>query len=64
MWVYEDEFGNRPSLHIKVDNNNRAHPIDKAYKRLRNGPEDNVVSFYDIFIKMVLTDKLKELNDR
>jgi hypothetical protein len=63
IWVYEDEFGNGPFLHIKVDNNNRAHPIDKAFKRLKNGPEDNVVSFYDIFTKMVLTDKFKEFKD-
>ncbi len=59
-WVYEDEFGNGKFLHIKVENNNRACPIDKVYKRLKNGPEDNVVSFYDIFNKMVLTDKLGE----
>lgn len=57
-WVYEDEFGDGKFLHIKVDNNNRAYPIDKAYKRLKNGSEDNVVSFYDIFTKMVLTGEL------
>ncbi|WP_027629393.1 hypothetical protein [Ruminiclostridium cellobioparum] len=54
-WVYEDEFGTGAVLHIKVDNNNRVYPIDKAFKRLKNGPEDNVVSFYEVFKKMVLT---------
>ncbi len=57
-WVYEDGFGSGPFLHIKVDNNNRACPIDKVYKRLKNGAEDNIVSFYNIFKDMVLTGKL------
>ncbi|GAV15057.1 hypothetical protein PBN151_5036 [Paenibacillus sp. NAIST15-1] len=26
----------------------QANPIGKAYKRIVNGPEDNIVSFYDI----------------
>ncbi len=60
-WVYEDEFGTGAVLHIKVDNNNRVYPIDKVFKRLKNGPEDNVLSFYDVFKKMVLTDKINDL---
>lgn len=59
-WVYEDEFGSGPVLHIKVDNNSRAFPLDKVYKRLKNGPEDNVASFYDVFKTMVLKDKLSD----
>ena len=57
-WVYEDGFGTGPFLHTKVDNNYRACPIDKVYKKLKNGSEDNVASFYDVFKNMVLTDKL------
>lgn len=57
-WVYEDGFGSGAFLHIKVDNNNRACPIDKVYKRLKNGAGDNVEFFYHILKKMVLNDKL------
>lgn len=59
-WVYEDGFGTGVSLHIKVDNNNRACPLDKAYKRLKNDSGDNVVSFYNIFKDLVLTGKLSQ----
>lgn len=64
IWVYESSAGTEPVLHIKVDNNNRAYPLDKVYKRLKNGSGDNVVSFYDVFKTMVLTNKLSELKER
>lgn len=45
-WVLDDE--NVPSL-VK-DEKNTMSPVTKTYKRLKNGPEDNVQSFYDIAI--------------
>jgi hypothetical protein len=62
-WVYESSIGTEAILHLKVDNNNRAYPLDKVYKRLKNGPEDNIVSFYDVFKAMVLTNKLSEIKE-
>ena len=50
-WVIEEALNQDPILHLKKDNNNRIFPIDKSYKRLKNGKEDNIQSFYDI-IKM------------
>ncbi len=29
-------------------------PVDKVYKRLVNGGEDNIVSFYDIFMELIM----------
>lgn len=57
-WAYEESKGQGIVLYVQVDNNNRAYPIDKVYKRLKNGPDDNIKSFYDIFKFMVLTNKL------
>ncbi|PYG84299.1 uncharacterized protein DUF3806 [Ruminiclostridium sufflavum DSM 19573] len=53
-WVYEDEFGTGAILHIKIDNNSRAYPIDKVYKRLKNGSEDNITTFYEVLKKTLL----------
>ncbi|WP_052703007.1 hypothetical protein [Paenibacillus beijingensis] len=42
MWIYEEgEF-------LLEVNKAKANPIGKAYKRIVNGPEDNIVSFYDL----------------
>ena len=34
-----------------ADDEKYVTPIDKIYKRLVNGPEDNVVSFYQMMMK-------------
>jgi len=57
-WMYEHIPGSGSVLFIQVDNNNQANPMEKVYKRLKNGPEDNVVSFYNVFKSLVLTGKL------
>ncbi len=44
-WHIEDVFGDGDSLHIKVGNA-RAFPIGKVYKRIMNGSEDSICSFY------------------
>lgn len=33
---------------LKKDGKNQMSPITKVYKRLLNGPEDSVKSFYDV----------------
>lgn len=43
-WQYEEEV---PCIKHKT-NDWAARPISKVYKRLVNGEEDNVVSFYDM----------------
>ncbi|MCT8335788.1 hypothetical protein NUH30_19030 [Leptospira sp. 85282-16] len=50
-WVIEEALNYEPMLHLKKDDNNRIFPVDKSYKRLKNGKEDSIQSFYDI-IKM------------
>lgn len=35
---------------LEKDDRNQMSPITKAYKRLMNGPEDSVKSFYDVAI--------------
>ena len=34
-----------------ADDEKYVTPIDKIYKRLVNGPEDNVVSFYQMMME-------------
>ena len=41
--------GNIPLL--MADDEKYVTPIDKIYKRLVNGPEDNVVSFYQMMME-------------
>ncbi|KAF6570564.1 hypothetical protein JDW19_22785 [Paenibacillus polymyxa] len=41
-WIFEDG-----ELLLEI-NKIKANPIIKAYKRIINGPEDSIVSFYDI----------------
>lgn len=46
-WVEEDVFGDGEIIHLK-DEENRIFPIDKVHKRLMNGNEDNIISFYEV----------------
>ncbi|MFO1446142.1 hypothetical protein KDN24_23650 [Bacillus sp. Bva_UNVM-123] len=46
-WVEEDVFGDGEIIHLK-DGENRISPIDKVRKRLMNGIEDNIISFYEV----------------
>ncbi|WP_052339902.1 hypothetical protein [Gorillibacterium massiliense] len=46
-WYVENVFGDGEVLHLQIGDI-KAFPIDKVYKRLTNGPEDNVVSFYNV----------------
>ena len=46
IWVKEDVFGDGEVIHL-CDQETRIFPIDKIYKRLLNGKEDNVISFYE-----------------
>ncbi|WP_159888680.1 hypothetical protein [Paenibacillus puerhi] len=45
-WYYENVWGDGELLHLKIGEM-KAFPIDKVIKRLINGPEDSVVSFFD-----------------
>ncbi len=47
-WRKED-MSNIPLL--SDDCGNYITPIDKVYKRLVNGAEDNIVSFYDVIME-------------
>lgn len=49
QWVYEDGFGNGDLLHLKLDDKNRINPIGKTFKRLKNGREDEILFFYQVF---------------
>lgn len=42
FWIAED------AEYLLEINKAKANPIGKAYKRIINGPEDSIVSFYDI----------------
>lgn len=46
-WVKEDVFGDGEIIHLQ-DGDTRIFPIDKVYKRLINGEEDSIISFYDV----------------
>ncbi|WIY60187.1 hypothetical protein [Bacillus arachidis] len=46
-WLQETVFDNEEVLHLQVGEW-KVFPIDKVYKRLVNGSEENVISFYDI----------------
>lgn len=45
----KDDTSNIPLL--SDDCGNHITPIDKVYKRLVNGAEDNIVSFYELFME-------------
>ncbi len=45
----KDDTSNIPLL--SDDCGNHITPIDKVYKRLVNGAEDNIVSFYEVFME-------------
>jgi hypothetical protein len=47
-WVEENVFGDGEIIHLKKDEENRIFPIDKVYKRLINGKEDSIISFYEV----------------
>lgn len=46
-WVKEDVFGVGEIIHLK-SGENRIFPVEKVYKRLINGKEDNIISFYEL----------------
>ncbi|MCJ8007416.1 hypothetical protein ACFFF5_14540 [Lederbergia wuyishanensis] len=46
-WVEEEVFGDGKIIHLK-DEEVRFFPIDKVYKRIMNGSEDNIISFYEV----------------
>jgi len=46
-WVNEDVFDDGKIIHLK-SGEYRIFPIDKVYKRLLNGKEDNIISFYKV----------------
>jgi len=46
-WFVENVFGDGEILHLQIGQT-KAFPIDKVIKRLRNGPEDSIVSFYRV----------------
>ncbi|MBU5351117.1 hypothetical protein KQI74_02425 [Paenibacillus barcinonensis] len=52
-WYVENVFGDGEVLHLQVGSV-KAFPIDKVYKRLMNGPEDSILSFYDVIKYNVL----------
>lgn len=53
------EGGNLPKLYR--DYQNSMFPVDKAYKRLKNGREDSVSAFYDVAV-MIAEERLKPQN--
>lgn len=53
IWVNENVSDFGVVMHIKLGGK-RAFPIEKAYKRLINGPEDSVKFFYDVMIIKLL----------
>lgn len=53
-WVIEDVFGDRAVLHLKTYDNGHIFPIDKAYKRLRNGKEDDILCYYELIREKAL----------
>ncbi|MBO9605565.1 MAG: hypothetical protein J7639_06425 [Paenibacillaceae bacterium] len=46
-WCLDNVFGDGEVLHLQIGQT-KVFPIDKAYKRLINGAEDSVISFYDL----------------
>jgi hypothetical protein len=48
-WSTEEFMGSNV-LHLKIVSD-RIFPLDKAYKRLVNGKEDNICSFFDTITK-------------
>lgn len=53
VWTDEESFEERTPHILTVGKNERTFPINKVYKRLINGPEDNVVSFVDVIIEVL-----------
>ncbi|GGI11534.1 hypothetical protein [Gottfriedia solisilvae] len=49
IWCNENVFGDGEIIHL-IQDETRLFPIDKVYKRLINGKEDNVVFFYEIAV--------------
>jgi hypothetical protein len=51
----KEEVNGEPALALVFDKENMVFPIAKAWKRLHNGEEDNIWTFYELISK-----KLKE----
>ena len=45
-------FDGKNAPYLRMDGKTAMYPVTKVYKRVTNGPEDNVKSFYDIGIKI------------
>ena len=54
QWQYEEEV---PIVKHKAEDWT-ARPVSKVYKRLVNGEEDSVVSFYDIVIDYLINGEI------
>ncbi len=54
-WQVEDVIGDGEEPYLLIEQI-KARPIYKVYKRLMNGPEDNVISFYNV-IKYKVIEK-------
>lgn len=48
-WDMHEDFNH---LMLIDENESFINPIDKVYKRLINGMEDSVISFYDVVMEM------------
>lgn len=59
IWVREDVFGDGDIFHIRVAGKDvRAFPLDKALKRMLNGPKEHIGPFFDFGVMMFI----KEIN--
>lgn len=55
-WVNTPEYG----WTVALPNGSSVFPFAKVAKRFENGPEDSVISFYDIIVDLVATGRLSQ----
>jgi len=59
VWASNDDYG---SWAVRLANGSELFPVTKVYKRFMDGPEDSILSFYDIAVDYIATGRFD--NDR
>ena len=58
-WVQEDIQGQKDVIFLRVNGNN-IFPIGKAYRRIKNGSEDDIYFYYQVLVREVFESEEAE----
>ncbi|NLM22266.1 MAG: hypothetical protein GX207_11095 [Peptococcaceae bacterium] len=61
-WVQEDIQGQKDVIFLRVNGNN-IFPIGKVYRRIKNGPEDDIYFYYQVLVREVFESEEPESDE-